>query len=178
MFLAARDSRRGVVRPAIVLAGVADVRSDLGILLHPAPPIGFQERAKFLRGGRLRSIGFRGAGLGSAGRRASAWLPRIFGAAKRELREGKSCAGNRHSEHHEHANHYGFLPAAVANSLSRSRASITMRRAVSAASIAVLSMRTASAARTSAETLRSRSRLSRSRTSPRTCAGVIDSPFS
>src|SRR6266849_7819478 len=131
MFLAARDSRRGVVRPAIVLAGVADVRSDLGILLHPAPPIGFEESAEF----------FRGVGL-----RVRVWPLRFFCRAANHERQGERCASD--GKHCERANHHGFLPAAMASSFSRSRASKTMRRAVSAASIAVLSISTASLART------------------------------
>ena len=72
----------------------------------------------------------------------------------------------------------GFPPATPANSLPRSWASMTIKRAVSSMPIAVLSTSTASAARTSGETLRSRSLLSRSITSSKTSASAILSPFS
>src|SRR5229473_6516790 len=157
MLCAPLDSGGRAVGPAIVLARIAEPRGGLGIFLHPAPPIGFEEGAESLRSGGLR---------------VRVWPLRIFCCSEKYERRGE------HREYCEHANHYGFLPAAVASSFSRSRASMTMRRAVSAASMAVLSTRRASAARTSGETLRSRSRLSRSRTSSRTCAGVIGSPFS
>src|SRR5229473_6829773 len=157
MLCAPLDSGGRAVGPAIVLAGKADIRGVFWIFLHPAPPIGFEEGAEFLRSGGLR---------------VRVWPLRIFCGSEKYERRGE------HREYCEHANHYGFLPAAVASSFSRSRASMTMRRAVSAASIAVLSMRTASLARTSGDTFRSRSRLSRSRTSSRTCASVMGSPFS
>src|SRR5262249_35473569 len=51
-------------------------------------------------------------------------------------------------------------------------ASITINRAVSSIPIAVLSTSTASSARTSGDTLRSRSRLSRSCTSSTPCSSV------
>ncbi len=154
MFFAALESGGRAVGPAIVLAGVADVCGDLRIILHPALPIGVEERAEFLRSFRFRARG---------------WLLRILGLAKSEQRQHEHRAADSRGKDHEYA-HHASLPAAVASSLSRSRASMTMRRAVSAASIAVLS--------TSGETLRSRSRLSRSRTSSSTCASVISSPFS
>src|SRR6267142_812935 len=125
MFFATRNAGRRIVRPAIVLPRKADMRSDLRILGHPASPVGLKEAAKFFCTARLR-----------------VWLLRIFRLGKREQRKSEGRDGNRQGKQHEQTNHYDFLPAAVASSLSRSRASITIRREVSAASIAVLSTRT------------------------------------
>src|SRR5882724_3693829 len=120
MFFATRNAGRRIVRPAIVLPRKTNMRSNFRILRHPASPVAVEEAAKCLRRVRLR-----------------VWLLRIFGLGKREQREREGRDGNRQGKQHEQTNHYGFLPAAVVSSLSRSRASITIRRAVSAASIAV-----------------------------------------
>src|SRR5260221_320299 len=98
------------------------------IILHPALPIGVEESAEFLRCGGLR---------------ARIWLLlRIVGCAENNQWRSNRRAGDCDRERCEQTNYHGFLPAAVASSFSRSRASITMRRAVSAASMAVLSTRT------------------------------------
>src|SRR5882762_3689169 len=97
MFLATRNADSRIVGPAIVLARKTDMRSDLRILGHPAPPVGVKEAAKFLRRFSLRG---------------RVWLLRIFCLGKREQRKSKGHAGCRQSKQHEHANHCGFLPTA------------------------------------------------------------------
>ncbi len=174
MFLAARNVGGRVVGPAIILAGIADIRGVFWILLHPALPVGVKEGAKVLRCLRLVRAGMRSTGCLCSGRlqaavlktscrrRAGVRLLSVFRLAKSEQRQRQQRTANARGKRDEHTHYYDFLEAAVASSLSRSRASITISRAVSAASIAVLSTSTASPARTSGETLRSRSRLSRS----------------
>src|ERR1700687_3299515 len=130
MFFVALDAGWRVVGPAIGEAGIAYMGGDLRVLLHPALPIGLEERMKFLRRGGLRG-GLR--------------LLRILCCGVDHERSSKRRAGDCDRQRYEQTNHHGFLPAAVASSLSRSRASMTMRRAVSAASMAVLSTRTGSA---------------------------------
>src|SRR4029077_12732557 len=105
MLLAARNARRRVVNPPIVLPRIAGIRGLFWILLHPAPPVRIEEVTELFRGGRLR-------------------LLRVFCLRNRKERESKSSAGNRYREQHEHANHHGLLPAA----------SITTTRIVTASS--------------------------------------------
>src|ERR1700675_3224019 len=101
--------------------------SDLWVLRHQAPPVRVKKRAKLFPGVRL---------CGSR-RRVLIRLRRIFCLAKSEQWQHEHCTADSDCECDEHADHYGFLPAAaVASSLSRSRASITISRPVSAASIA------------------------------------------
>src|SRR5712675_2755313 len=109
MFLAARNAGRRIVGPAIVLPRKADMRSDLRILCHPAPPVGVKEAAKFLRRFSLR---------------VRVWLLRIFCLGKRDQRKSKGRAGHRQGKQHEHTNHYGFLPAVNITSLPATLASL------------------------------------------------------
>src|SRR6266513_60484 len=109
-------------------------------------------------------------------------FPRCFslagtGQCDRQQGDHKRLTARGKRPHHE-CPHHGCPPTTSANFFSRSRASITISRAVSSIPIAVLSTSTASVARTSGETLRSRSRRSRSITSSKTSASVIFSPFS
>src|SRR5712692_9060999 len=158
MLLARFEAFRGVVIPPAVLPGIAYGRCRSRVLLHPALPVFIEIRAEFSRCLRLA------AGLVCACLRQG-----------QHRHQQPSCDGS-HPQHRQQT-HHPALPA-LANSLSRSRASITISRAVSSMPIAVLSTSTASAARASGETLRSRSRRSRSITSSKTSASVIFSPFS
>src|ERR1700674_781504 len=159
MFSALLNAFGGIVRPAAVLPRKSHFRRHFRIFGHPALPILIQVSAKLLRG-----LGLRVACI-------------LAAPSHGDHRNHKHSAANSQRQHEQHA-HHDSLPAAFANSFSRSCASIRMSRAVSSASIAVLSTSKASTARTSGETLRSRSRRSRSRTSTRTSARVNLSPFS
>src|SRR5579884_698066 len=156
MLLASLDAGGRIGDPAGVLARVADFGGEFRILLHPLFPVGVEIGAEDLCG-----FGLRGRGrlrLGEGEKRKS------------QKYSGKTSKG-------ENADHVCLL-ADLDNSLSRSRASMTMTRAVSSMPMAVLSTRMASRARTSGETLRSLSRLSRSWTSSRTSSRAISSCFS
>src|SRR5882762_867989 len=112
MFLATRNADSRIVGPAIVLARKTDMRSDLRILGHPAPPVGVKEAAKFLRRFSLR---------------VRVWLLRIFCLGKREQRKSKRRADHRQGKQHEHTNHYGFLPTASLTSMPVTLASLRPR---------------------------------------------------
>src|SRR5882762_2063392 len=112
MFFAARNAGRRIVSPAIVLPRKTDMRSDLGILGHPAPPVGGKEGAKFFCRVRLR---------------VRVWLLRIFCLGKREQRKSKGRAGHRQGKQHEHTNHYGFIPTASLTSMPVTLASLRPR---------------------------------------------------
>src|SRR6267154_2994944 len=112
MFPAARNAGRRIVRPAIILARKTDMRSDLWILGHPAPPVGVKETAKFLRRFSLR---------------VRVWLLRIFCLGKREPRKSEGRAGHRQGKQHEHTNHYGFLPTTSITSMPVTLASLRPR---------------------------------------------------
>src|SRR6266403_3832855 len=112
MFLATRNADSRIVGPAIVLARKTDMRSDLRILGHPAPPVGVKEAAKFLRRFSLR---------------VGVWLLRIFCLGKREQRKSKGRAGHRQGKQHEHTNHYVFLPAASITRMPVTLASLRPR---------------------------------------------------
>src|SRR6266404_9796502 len=112
MFPAARNAGRRIVGPAIVLARKTDMRSDLRILGHPAPPVGVKEAAKFLRRFSLR---------------VRVWLLRIFCLGKREQRKSKGRAGCRQGKQHQHANHYVFLSAVNITSMPVTLASLRPR---------------------------------------------------
>src|SRR5712671_1663266 len=112
MFLATRNAGRRIVGPAIVLARKTDMRSDLWILGHPAPPVGVKETAKFLRRFSLR---------------VRVWLLRILCLGKREQRKTKGRAGHRQGKQHEHTNHYGFLPTASITRMPVTLASLRPR---------------------------------------------------
>src|SRR6266403_2743549 len=158
MFDARLEALPRIVAPAAILSRKADGGRGIGILLHPPFPIVVEIRPEL-------SSCF-GLSVGPAG----------FGLRESQHRQDEQAAKNANRQHRKQTHHPG-LPA-FANSLSRSRASITMSRAVSSIPMAVLSTSTASAARTRGETLRSRSRLSRSITSSNTSASVNLSPFS
>src|SRR6266851_1493089 len=158
MFDARLEALPRIVAPAAILSGKAYGGRGFGILLHPPFPIVVEIRPEL-------SCCF---GLFA--------VPPRCGLSERQHRQDEQPAKNANCQYREQTDHPA-LPA-FANSLSRSCASITMRRAVSSMPMAVLSTSTASAARTSGETLRSRSRLSRSITSSKTSASVIRSPFS
>src|SRR5438876_1900733 len=149
------DALSRIIAPPAILSRKPGGGRGFGIFLHPPFPIFVEILAEFSScfcwaGTRLR---------------------------KCQQRHHKQRAPCRKCQHQQCSNH-GFPPAAPANSFSRSWASMTINRAVSSMPIAVLSTSTASAARTSGETLRSRSRLSRSITSSKTSGSVIRSPFS
>src|SRR6266481_6912081 len=112
MLFPARNAGRRIVGPAIILARKTDMRSDLRILGHPAPPVGVKEAAKFLRRFSLR---------------VRVWLLRIFCLSKREQGDCKSRAGHRQGKQHEHTNHYGFLPTASITSMPVTFASLRPR---------------------------------------------------
>src|SRR5579885_2451171 len=127
MLLGSLDAGGRIVDPAGVLARVADFGGEFRILLHPLFPVGVEIGAEDLCG-----FGLRGRGrlrLGEGEKRNS------------QKYSGKTSKG-------ENADHVCLL-ADLDNSLSRSRASMTMTRAVSSMPIAVLSTRMASRARTS-----------------------------
>src|SRR5258708_40308138 len=102
MVCRAGEGGGGMVGRGFIVAGKADMRSDLGILGHPAPPVGVKEAAKFLRRFSLR---------------VRVWLLRIFCLGKREQRKSKRRADHRQGKQHEHTNHYGFLPTASLTSM-------------------------------------------------------------
>src|SRR5712671_4132239 len=112
MFLATRNAGRRIVGPAIVLPRKTDMRSNLRILGHPAPPVGVKEAAKFLCSSRLR---------------VRVWLLRIFCLSKREQPKSKGRVGHRQGNQHEHTNHYGFLPTASITSMPVTLASLRPR---------------------------------------------------
>src|SRR5208282_3893033 len=110
----------GIVRPTPVLPRIARRRSQLRVFGHPLFPVFFEIGAKFPRHTVLRG----------------ALLP--LHLSQQHQRHGKKAAACNHCDHC-HYPHYDSLPAAFAKSFSRSSASITISRAVSSASIAVLS---------------------------------------
>src|SRR5712671_7868335 len=112
MFLAARNAGGGIVGPAIILARKADMRSDLRILGHPAPPVGVKEAAKFLRRFSLR---------------VRVWLLRILCLSKREQRKSNGRASCHQGKQHEHTNHYVFLSAVNITSMPVTIASLRPR---------------------------------------------------
>ena len=143
MLLAPRDALRRIIRPAAVLPGETNACGHLRGFGHPALPVFVEVGAEFA-GGFLRRV------------RAATLRLRRAGP-----RQGQQPARDRQRQN-ELFPHHDCLPAPLVNSFSRSAASRTMSRAVSSTSMAVLSTSTASCARTSGETLRSRSRRSRS----------------
>src|SRR6266704_2712948 len=159
MLFALLDSLRRIVRPAPILRRIADGSGRLRVLRHPTLPVFFKVGAEFARGFR-----------GSTACRSGRLRQNEYG-----IHQPNCDAGHRREKHDSHPHSF---PAARANSFSLSCASITTRRAVSSTFIPVLSTSTASAARTSGDTFRSRSRLSRSCTSSSTSSTVIVSPFS
>src|SRR6266403_351254 len=158
MFDARFEALSRIVAPAAILPWKTDGGRGIRILLHPPFPIVVEIRPKL-------SCCFSLLGI-----------PARRGLSERQHRQDEQHAKNAHCQYRQQTDHPG-LPT-FANSLSRSCASITISRAVSSMPMAVLSTSTASAARTSGDTLRSRSRLSRSITSSNTSASVNLSPFS
>src|SRR6266446_1670279 len=137
MFDARLEALPRIVAPAAIQSGKADGGRGFRILLHPQFPIVVEIRPELSSGFGLFAI------------------PARCGLGERQHRQDEQPAENTNCQHREQTDHPG-LPA-LANSLSRSCASITMRRAVSSMPMAVLSTSTASVARTSGDTLRSRS---------------------
>src|SRR6266403_4302373 len=137
MFDARLEAVSRIIAPAAVLSGKTNGGRGIGILLHPSFPIVVEIRPEL-------SCCF-------------GWfaVPACCGLGERQHWQDEQSTENANCQHREQTDHPG-LPA-FANSFSRSCTSITMRRAVSSMPMAVLSTSTASAARTSGETLRSRS---------------------
>src|ERR1700730_12666075 len=128
MFDARIEALSRIVAPAAILSGKTDGGRSFGILLHPPFPIVVEIRQEL-------SCCF---GLFA--------VPASRGLSKLQHRQDEQPAENTQRQHRGQT-HHPALPA-FANSLSRSCASITMRRAVSSMPMAVLSTSTASAART------------------------------
>src|SRR5260370_1039734 len=147
------------VAPPAILPGKSDKSRRLGIFLHPALPIFIEKGAELFHLFCLNAVV------------SCSVVPLRTYGRNRQRTTKPYCQQHRCS-------HHASLLAACANSLSRSSASLTFNRAVSSIPIPVLSTSTASAARTSGETFRSRSRLSRSITSSKTSGSVSRSPFS
>src|SRR5713226_2744870 len=133
MFDARIEALPRIVAPAAILAGKAHGSRHFGVLLHPPFPIVVEIRPELSCFGLFA-------------------VPARCGLSERQHRQDEQPAKNANRQHREQTHHPG-LPA-FANSLSRSCASITMRRAVSSMPMAVLSTSTASVARTSGATLR------------------------
>src|SRR5580700_931627 len=129
MLLPALNPRSRIVSPSIVLSGISDLRRYVRVLFHPSFPVRFEIRAKL-------------AGL--FGLRVSARAS--SGVTQNYHRHNQQRATQPHGSHRKHSHH--AFPLAATKSFSRSRASITINRAVSSTSIAVLSTITASSART------------------------------
>src|SRR5256712_10921672 len=153
------DSLRGIVPPAAVLTGKTEPSCGFGLIHQCALPVFIEKGAELFHLFCLNTV-------------VSCSVVR-----QRKYRRNRQRATKPYCQQHRCSHHISLLTV-LAKSLSRSRASMTIKRAVSSTPIAVLSTSTASAARTSGETFRSRSRLSRSITSSKTSGSVSRSPFS
>src|SRR4029077_10727922 len=110
MFDARFEALSRIVAPAAILPWKTDGGRGIRILLHPPFPIVVEIRPKL-------SCCFSLLGI-----------PARRGLSERQHRQDEQPAKNANCQHREQADHPGLL--AFANSLSRSRTSITMSRAV------------------------------------------------
>src|ERR1700738_3988135 len=130
MFFGVRNAGGRVIGPPTVRAGGPKLRGDRGISPYPALTVGVEESAKFLRRAGLRCAGRRSIGLRGGRSRVSVWLLRILSLAKSEQRQDEHRAAGCNREPCDDTDHYDFLPAAAASSLSRSRVSIAPATAI------------------------------------------------